>query len=329
MAVSKSSSAVTYHADLTLSVMEYAGEGLGFVADSVMPVVDVTAMSDFYWKFPKGAWVDAPNNERGRGGVYSRDNTPITQESYQCKSRGLEELIPREDQMEYSRWFNMSSIVARRKINQSRLRREERVMSSAFSRTNFPIGTLTGHDAVNEWDDHANATPITEVLRAVRALGINGGGMIDRSRVRMAISETTYIEMCQTHQIRDGIIGLKYSDTAFKEAILPPEVVARVLNIGGIDISGAAIRTGGSIEAPVVSDVADPDFALVYIQAEGNRELDYGLAVTFGYSPLGGMYSVNTYNENNRFSDVIQVNEFSTEEFTNINAGYLIGNLDT
>lgn len=329
MAISKSSSAVTYHADLTLSVMEYMASGEGFVADTVAPVVPVTAMSDFFWKFPKGAWMDAPNNLRGRGGSYHRDNTPLEQDTYTCLSRGLEEKMPIEDQVEYSRWFGLANVVSLRKANQMRLSREERVLDMMFNRTNFPIGTLTGHDASNEWDDFTNATPITDVLLGVRAISIAGGGMISKANLRMLVSEVTYWNLCQCNQIRDGEIGLKYADTAFKKAILPPDVIARVLGIGGIDISGAAIRTGGSIDAPVVGDLADPDFALLYVKAQGNRDGENGLAVTFANSPLGGLLSVNTYTENQVSSDILQVNEFTVEKFTNQDAGYLIGNLKT
>ncbi len=326
--ISPSSTSVAYHAALSLVVAEYFTElDPFFIADDLMPIQPVEAQQDFFWRYKKGAFLDAPDNERGFGGPYQRDNLAIEQDTYSCKARGLAATLPREHQRIYEKWFSIAGVEAKRKALQMRLIREKRVMATWFNRTTLPIATATGHDETTAWTDAAASTPITGINKAKKALtDVHGVGALGRICVAMSANSARNVSMGA--QVR-GELGLKYNaDPTMKVAELSAADLARAFSVSKVSIGGAAYRSSGSIESPTLTACVPDNQVLVYIQAQpsqGQLAPTIGMGLTFAWSPMGGMMSVRASEDPKVNSDEIYVDEYSDEKALG-GCAYLIGN---
>lgn len=206
------------HLDAPLSnlTLAYVQEQTNFIADKVFPIVGVQRQSDKFYIYDRDNMNRsgdvqklAPRTEVNRIGM------TISNSSYFADVYGLgmdfdEQTLANEDAM-----LEIRSAGATTLVNRLLIHREEQ-----FASTFFAAG-VWGSQATpsNLWSDYTNATPITDVTAARRAMQLKSGGFKPNT-------------MVVGKEVRDVLIN-------------HPDILAR-LN-GGSTVSNTALITNAKL----------------------------------------------------------------------------------
>jgi len=207
------------HLDAPLSnlTLAYVQEQTNFIADKVFPTVGVQRQSDKFYIYDRDNMNRsgdvqklAPRTEVNRIGM------TISNSSYFADVYGLgmdfdEQTLANEDAM-----LEIRSAGATTLVNRLLIHREEQ-----FASTFFAAG-VWGSQATpsNLWSDYTNATPITDVTAARRAMQLKSGGFKPNT-------------MVVGKEVRDVLIN-------------HPDILAR-LN-GGSTVSNTALITNAKLD---------------------------------------------------------------------------------
>lgn len=329
------SGTVTYRNDISLLLASRVAAVNGYVASRVLPFVPVNACSDFYYKVDAGPMMEAPNNNRARGGAYPEIVISTRQSTYSCNSRGLAAKIPVEDVKEHNRLAlqEMGSWIATLQMLNSH---EKRVADLVINRTTWPVATGTGHNCADEWDDHANAKPVDDILTAKAAVAGNVGALASTGLCAVMSWYTAHhLMLCD--QLRDKL-GFKYKDAEPADAVWMEQVLARALGLSEVIIGGMQYKSAGTDAAPTGTNFWDDEYCMVFRRAEftGGRSQDNempsvepvvtGLGCVFQWNEMGDLFEVYDYFDPTTNSNRTKIDQYTDEQVLLSGAGYLIGN---
>ncbi|NDC63751.1 MAG: hypothetical protein EBZ59_07175, partial [Planctomycetia bacterium] len=269
---------------------------------------------------------------RARGTSYSRINMQTENDTVDCLQYPIEQAIDQRDIGEVGDIFPLESAAALLCESVRKRAYEKRVATLVFNRTTWAVGTTTGHDATNEWDDPDNATPYDDVNKAIEQIRLNLGGSRGNAAV---MSIRTFRYLCQTKQIRDSVGGVKYQQVmSDKNGLLETQRVADLLGLDEIIVGGGVKNTANLNQTPSVSDIWDPEYCMVFrkgvpISARQINDPTLGLTFCATADGFAGSGMVLTYQEQQTDSYVVRSDEDKHEKILYTGAGYLIGNLKT
>lgn len=330
---------VTYRNDLSIFLASRLASIRGFVAPRILPIVPVAACEDFFYKVDPGPLMEAPDTSRARGADYGEVRVSFRQSTYRAKSRGLRVSIPEEDIREHNR-LQLQQIGAYVTMLQMMNAYEKRVCDMVFNRTTWPVGATTGHDAVNEMDDHANATPVDEVLTAKVAIAGNIGALANDGNICAAMSWRTAHHIMLCDQVRDKL-GYKYKDTVPGDALWSEQLLADALGVDEVVVGGLQYKSAGTDAAPTGTNFVDDKYILVFRRATftGGRAAGNdlpsseptvcGLGATFQWNEMGELFEAYEYTDSDTKSEKTRVDQYTDEQILLSGAAYLIGNCKT
>lgn len=323
------SSTASTRAELNMLVAGYATAAAGLVAPRVFPVFNSPGKVGRFWKVQPGSLLEAPDTKRAPGTTYKRNIYEVTDDTYTCVAKGLEGLVPAEQSAEFADIFPLEQARARQKTLEI-LRREELDLSGMlFSRTTFPAATATGSDVTDEWDDHANAVPVTNVNTALNQLATNIGNWTGLGlKVCGLCNKSVKRNLSLCTQIRSSLGG-QYTNPDFAMGELPDALIAQALNLDELIVADERYMSGGSSASPTVSKIWSDEYFLVFVRADTSAPEVMGLGMTPVWTPGGGELEVSTYYSNEVNSQVVQVNRHSVHKVVHAGAGYLLGNITT
>jgi len=315
--------------DLNMVVQGHACNQSQFVLPRVLPIKDSLKKTGRYWKVKPGTQLRAPTTTRASGASYPRDTYDIEESTFACVNKGLEGQVPFDQAAEFGDIMPLEQARALQKVNQILRREEVDAAGTLFSRTTFPVAAASGHDATNEWDDHANAVPCDDVLTALAAIRGNIGDYASNGLQVCALMNwrtARHAKLCT--QVRAGLGGV-YTRPEFAAAEIPDVLLAQALGVNEIIIADNRYQTAGTTASPTISNVWDDEYCLIFVRADPNAPEFMGLGVTFVWNEYGGEYEVGTYDEPQTSSRIVQVNRSSVQTIVQSGAGYLIGNMKT
>ena len=316
-------------ADLDLVVMGHVQTSAQFAQNRIFPVKAVPKKTGRYWKIKPGTLLRAPTTKRAPSSKYKRDTYDLEDATFSVTGKGLEGQCSQEQIAEFGDVLGLEAARSVQKVNQILRREEVDLAATLFSRTTFPVAAATGHDAINEWDDHSNATPVDEVLTAVEAIRGNIGDFKSMGlQVCAAMNYRTarHCKLCT--QVRSGLGGV-YTRSEFAAADIHDALLAEALEVDEVIVTDSRYQSAGTVASPTVSKIWDDEYCLIFVRADPNAPEFMGLGLTFCWNEFGGEYEVRSYDEPQTSSRVVQVNRSSTQEIIQTGAGYLIGNLKT
>lgn len=166
-------SAVHVDQPLTNLTLAYVQDQSNFIADKVFPTVGVTKQSDKYFIYDRA-------NQNRAGDVkklaprteVQRIGLEVSTDSYYADVYGLgmdfdEQTLANEDAA-----LEVRSMGAQTLVNRILIDREEKFASAFFASGVWGSETTPS----NLWSDYTNATPITDVTTARRAMQLKSGG---------------------------------------------------------------------------------------------------------------------------------------------------------
>ena len=311
--------------DLAGSFMEYdlMAQNSGFIATEVFPVTNVAKASGTFGKIPIEQLLQTRNTDRAPGANYSRGNWTFTTDTYACEEHGAEEPVDDNEAAMYSDWFDAEQISAARAMSAVLRNAEIRMNTAVFNATTWTSYT-TG--ITHEWDDAANAVPITDVEAAVQSVYDQSGLWANA----LIIGRKTFrnLRICASVIERISSDGAGSAEPARD---ITKAQLSRVFDLDHIIVGGTTKNTATEGQSASLAHIWDPEYAMVCRVAETSDIREPCIGRTFHWaddgSQVGG--TVESYRDESIRSEVIRVRHQVAEKVLYVEAGHLLSNITT
>lgn len=321
---SPSTSLATQRPDIAGSFMEFELEmqRRGFIAARVLPVMEVAKQSGVFGKIPIEQLLQQRDTLRAPGSGYSRGKFTFTSDSYACVEHGAEEPIDDREAAMYSEYFDAEQVAAARSFEAVLRNAEARVSAAVFNATTWTSYT-TG--ITNEWDDAANAVPITDVETAAKAVW----GQCGMWPNALIINRKVFRNLRNCAQIIDRVKYQGFVDVrpgAINEAIM-----AQVFDLDMVIVAGAATNTAKEGQSVSISPIWSDEYAMVAKVATSNDIREPAIGRTMHWNEDGSILEgrFESYRDESVRSDIIRVRHDVDEKITYVEAGHLLSNVTT
>jgi hypothetical protein len=311
---------------LAASVGEYADDlREQFMGLDVLPSMEVDSKNGSYGIVPVENVTDATGDgKRAPGGGYQRNDSDVETQDWACLEYGLEEPLDDSESRDIANILDAEREVTT--LQAFRLIRldEKRVASAVFNTTTF--SSYTGGVSV-EWDN-ASGTPYSDIQDTILTLKNNvGGALAPGMEICLAVSEKVYRNMVKTTEIQGKIKGGDGStidkDPSTSRDIIAKDRLARILGVDRVFCSNA--QDGGS-------DIWDDEYAMLFIRGTGGivtrMQPQMGRTIMWTTDAMNP-FSVESYREENRRSNIYRVRHQTDEQIMVPAAGYLLSNITT
>lgn len=266
----------------------------GYVALEVMPVIEVAKQAGSFGKIPIEQLLQTRDTRRAPGAGYARSHMTFTSDTYSTEEHGAEEPIDDREAEMYADYFD-AELVSTARARHSVIQNHEIRVATLVEAADSSKTTVT-----NEWDDVANATPITDVdtLRKAywEATGIYPNALL--------VNRFVYFNLRRCDQILDRI-----------ENVLPtfqgdigPQQLARAFDVDRVIVAGGAKNDANAGQSADPAHIWSGEYAHLLRVASGSdmREPCFGRTVHWGAdgSRIGGI--VETYRDEVVRSNIVR-----------------------
>jgi len=276
----------------------------GYIGTQLLPIQTVSQNAGVYPVVTKEALMKNVNPARAPKSAYIRTNYEYERGSYMTYEYGVEEVV---DDVERS-LFNqeapgMADMLAAKRAADFLMRAQERRVAQLFFSTTA-AARFGATSVTNEWDDFANATPITDVKGQLDTFRKKSGYLPDA----LVINWQVYNNLTQCSQIIDQI---KYTFPGLQVQNLDAPQMAQVLGIPRLIVAGGLQDTAGFGLDSTISDIWSNEYAALVRIGDMSRG---GLGRTFSWSPESNMpFIVEQYREEAVRGDVYRVRHYVGE----------------
>lgn len=241
-----------YRPDLGVVVMEgLTAERSGFVGLQIMPPFPVMDTSGTFPVIPAEALMKIPDTKRAPGSAYNRTTWEYEEGRYSCSEQGHEEPVDDTERKLLDRRVPGASdaVVTQRGLRIILGAQERRIANKIFNATNF-----TAHEVINEWDDTANATPITDVKDGKSAFRLQCGRLPDA----LVINWTVFENLKQCDQI---VNRLKYTFPGLDINKMSSDQLAAVFDVPQVIVAGGMYDSANKGQAKSLGDIWSSEYA--------------------------------------------------------------------
>jgi len=247
------SSAVT-RPDLRNAVYrEWDEAGQVYVADEVLPLVDVEEASATLKKVPiEEELADAEIRRKGDG-TYTRSDFEYGQITYDTHEDGHEERVDANTSASAAKWFDAEKLAAQICLQRCVRAHEKAVAAAVFNETTFAsyMSSVT-----TAWGTHATAVPLSDINGAILAVK----GQFGVTPNSLVLSSTAWLHLIACDQVLDRL-GARDSRDAKRPAVA---TVAALVDLPRIIIADAYKMTSNPGAATLaLASIWSTDYALV------------------------------------------------------------------
>lgn len=292
----------------------------GFIADLIAPSIDVVESSGQFANVDGANVLQDVDTVRGKDGRYNQVTWQWGKTGYATLEYGLEERVDRRDAKRYGSWFDAEVAAMRRVRRLLMLSREVRIADTIFNASSFSPTSPT-----NEWDDSANADPITDVHSAKKrmwATGLEANALV--------INKQVYDNLRVCTAVKDAISSSGAGDPSAKSRIGIEQLKA-VFDLEYILVAGVLKNTADEGQTASLSPVWSNEYAAV-CRIATNNDIEEPCAIrTFHYTPDGSQVGgvMETYYDESRRADIARVRMDVDEVVMTSAAVQLLANITT
>lgn len=192
-------------------------------------------------------------------------------------------------------------------------------------------GTFTNSAVAGTWKTHSSSTPITDILKAVKAIYAAGGG---RANV-VGMSFEDWLDMIQSTEVRDLIKHWGGQDPNTGALVNKTQAIAHACGVDEIVVAGALHNTADKGQTATVSEIWTPGKIFVGVTAPRSSDMDAhcvgrvptwdgeGAAIGEGEEPT---FKVESYRDEDRMSDIFRTTAQADLDsvIADAKAGYLL-----
>lgn len=322
-----STSLATLRPELAGSFMEFdlAMDRRGFIANQVLPVMEVALASGDFGKIPIEELLQKRTTLRGSSGDYARGHWNFTKDSFATEEHGAEEPVDERDAKLYAEYIDAEMISSERAIDIVLRNFEQRVSDLIFNATTWTGASLTT-GITNEWDDVTNAVPITDVEAAVQKVYDNSGLWPNA----LIINRKVFRNLRLVDQITARIAATGAGDR-IRASDITMKQLAEVFDLQHIIVAGGSKNTADEGQSATLSPLWSDEYAMVCKIAEGQdiKEPCIGRAFHWGEdgSNIGG--AVESYRDEAVRADIMRARMETDEKVLYTEMGHLLSNITT
>jgi len=321
---SPSTSLATLRPDLGASFMEFdaAMDAEGYIATRCLPVFNTMKQSGPFGKIPVEQLLKERDTARAPGAAYSRSKFTFTTDTFACEEHGAEEPVDDRESQMYSDYFDAEQISAMRARFDVLRSAEQRAAALLFNATTWASHTTA---ITNEWDDTANAVPVTDVEAAVQSIYAASGLWPNA----LIINRKVFRNLRNCAQIIDRSKSQGFMDV--RAGAINVQQLAQVFDLDQIIVAGGTKNTGVEGQTASLAPIWSNEYAMICKVATSNDIREACVGRTFHWSQDGSSIggTVETYREENVRSDVVRVRHDVDEKVLFVEAGHLLSNATT
>lgn len=312
----------TLRPELAGSMMEFdlAMNMQGLIATQVFPVMEVGKSSGEFGKVTIESLLRTLPTERAPGSDYNRSQWTFTKDTFVTQEHGHEMVVDAREAAIYRDFIDAEMITAMRCRNIVLQNAENRLVALLQN-----TGTYTPTSVTNEWDDHINATPLTDVEAAMKRLwnkGIIGNALV--------VSRNVFRNLRLCAQVRDMITASGAGQQAMPDQI-SAQKLAEVFDLRYVIVGGGLKNTAKQGQTASTTAVWSDEYAIVTRVAESNDIAEPCIGRTFHYSEdgsqIGGL--IESYYESKARGTVIRCRHDVQEKVLYSEALELLDNITT
>lgn len=321
---SPSSSLATLRPDLAGSLEEFnlLADRMGFIAPRVLPVIEVMKQSGNFGIIPVEQLLGERSTARASGSGYSRGSWKFEPGTYATEEHGWEEPIDDREAAQYRDYFDAEVVSTQRALDAVLRNAEIRAADLLFNATTWAAHKTA---VTNEWDDAANATPITDVHNGKKAIYAASGMWPNALIVNVKVAEN--LAMCD--QIVDRSKSQGFMDV--RKGAITHQQLAMALGIEELIVAGAPKNTANDGQAVSLSPIWSDEYAMLAVVARTADPREVCVGRTFHWaedgSAVGG--TVETYRDETIRGDVVRVRHDVDEKVRYVQCAHLFENITT
>jgi len=305
--------------DLQAVIYEAADPANSFIGLRVMPIFRVDEATGQFPVIPAEVMFSVPDTRRAPRSRYPRSDWEWEWETFATQENGWEEPVDDKEVKLYRRYFDAEKMAGIRAVKIILRKQEKRIADSVFNASNFTPNAVT-----NEWDDHANATPIDDIKAGRKAIH----DTIGVEPNTLVIAYSTFLELGLCDQIIDRI---KYTNPAVQRGDIQAPLLAQAFGVDQVLVGGSLYNGAKKGQDASLSSIWDNEYAMLCRTSDSAMLGDLPcLGRTFLWttdSPTNTV--VESYRDESVRGDVIRVRHETDEEFISPECGYLLSNITT
>lgn len=305
----------TIRPDLATGVLGFSAGVDKFMGLKLIAPVGVSVRNGSFGKVTYAQMTGGPLSvKRAPGSDYYRNDTQVTNDTFDCEEYGVEELVDDGSALVVGQYFDAEMTAAKKGIYNILYQQEVRIKTLLQSTGTFSSGYQ--YACYDEWDQASTATPIKDILGAKMKLYQNSGA--DESmgaKLVLGMSHKVFTALAGTNDVK-GALG--FNGPGLPPAYWQTEAIARVL---GVDEVVYSIATASG------SDLWDDEYAYLFFKSESSDMSIPRLGNVFRWdSDCADNALVETYRDEPRRSNVVRVRQHVDEKIVNVQCGILITN---
>ena len=162
------------HQNVPLSNISQAYRNQGYIANEILPEVEVQHQADDFYVWTKEYWFRNYVERRAPGDTYPEGDTKLTTDSYSCRLYHLAKGVNDEDRANQDEAVDLDTSAAEWLADQFQLNRELLVSAATFAGGIWAAidDVLAG---VDRWDDYDASNPLTQMKAMNEAIQIITG----------------------------------------------------------------------------------------------------------------------------------------------------------
>lgn len=319
---SPSTSLATQRPDLAASFEEFSLEAdrQGFIGHRVLPVIDVAMQAGNFGKIPLEELLRDAETRRAPRSGYNRDDYNFEPATYACEEHGFEQPVDDRLKKMYANYFDAEQIATQRAFDRVLRNAEKRIAALLFN-----ASTFTPQNITNEWDDYANAVPLTDVETAVRAAWTASGLWPNA----LVINKKVFRNLRNCAQIIDRVKYQGFVDV--RAGNITAEALAAAFDLDMVLVAGGSQNSAKQGQAASISQIWSDEYAMVCRVATTNDFEEPCVGRKFHWAGDGSDVDglVESYRDETKRSDIIRVRHDVDEVLLHTACAKLLDNVTT
>lgn len=297
----------------------------GYIASKVFPVIDVASQAGVYGIIPVEQLLQQRNTKRAPGAGYSRGTFQFESATYACEEHGAEEPVDDRQAKMYREYFDAEQVSTLRAFSSVLRNAEQRVADSVFNTTTW-TGSSLFTSITDEWDDIANAVPITNVDAAVKKVYDNSGLWANA----LVVNQKVFRNLRRCAQVIDAIESNGAGDPS-KQSDITAEQLAQVFGLDYVIVAGASRNNAKEGQSVSPVQIWSDEYAMVCRVATSADMAEPCIGRLFHWSEDGSSVggTVESYRDESVRANIIRVRHDVDEVVLYAQAGHLLGNITT
>lgn len=304
--------------DLNTVVAEASAADSFFIADKIFTPYGVSTKNGQYPKLVKasGELLRPATTVRKPKSAYGTITREWTSDTYYCLDRGLQEYVDKTEQLDQARFFDLEAMTAKLVMRNVKMAHEVQCASTLMA-----TGTFTDYTNSAVAYTYGNLTTINfpyDVLAAIERVNANGN-----TANTIVLSGTVLNRLKSSTLLQNFCRGAASSDAVLN---ITANTIAQAFSDSGITqvlVGKSQYNSAIKGQAFSATSVWGTTYVWVGDVKTGIPEAG-GAARKFFWSPDGAEWVTESWEDQERRSNVIRVRQHSVEKIIDASAGTLI-----